>query len=505
MRIRLAIILGLLGLATFTLAGAEHGSAVKAPHNVVLIIVDGMHNVNERQYCQYQYGTPTGASFHDWPYQAYMTTWDTTTYDRFAWDSPWVTQRYDRECFDPRWGYDPACGGCEPSSGEATEADSYFLTTLPRWGRVRQQGAGQPATDSAAAATAFATGYKTDTGNVNWLPGDPEGGQLKTIAEQFREQRGGSVGIGSTVMFSHATPACFASHNVYRGRYEEIAEEILTQCGFDVIIGSGHPEFTLNSDGTPRTRYCPPEHLAAIKADENYLVVEKIAGADNGLALRNAAAIAAENGLKLCGVFGAADKRMEPIMPRHNPGAPEWDVPVDDPHASDIAVAALEVLGHSDNGFFLMVEQGDLDWANHANDYAGGLGCMHDADLCARAVVDWINRPGDGVTLENTSVIVVPDHTHYIRQDKWLGIGELPEQVVIDGDRRDYEGSYRYPGGEPVYHSTSHTNELGNVYVIGGGIGAILAGFEGDWYPGTRIVDNTQIYEAMARWLRVEQ
>jgi alkaline phosphatase len=475
----------------------------------VLIIPDGMHVNNEIQYSMYQYGEQKAASFHSWPYHCYMTTWDVDTYNKYAWQRAQASatsqsaQQYDPTSFDPTNGYDPAIGGTRPREGAPGPEDDYFISQLPKWGETPEDGVKEPATDSASAATAFATGYKTDAGNVSWLPGDPPAGSLLTIAERFRQQTGGAVGSTSTVQLSHATPACFNAHNVNRNNYQEIAEEVLTDTLFDVIIGAGHPVFTLNGDGTPKTKYCPPDFLDTVKANGDYTVVEKQNGADGGELLRAAAAEAAANGGKLCGVFGCAAGHLERIMPLDTPGAPSWDMPTGDPHADDIAVAALDVLSQNPNGFFLMVEQGDLDWCNHANDYAGGVGCMRDTDLCAQAVVDWINQPGDGITLDNTSVIVVPDHTHYIRQNEWLGIGDLPQQVEIEGEAEPYEGSFRYPDGEPYYHSNNHTNELGNVYIIGGGVAAALAQYEGDWYSDTRIVDNTHLYRAMAEWLGV--
>ena len=49
-----------------------------------------------------------------------------------------------------------------------------------------------------------------------WLPGDPEGGALKTIAELLREKKGFAIGVVSTVPFTHATPAAHVSHNKSR-------------------------------------------------------------------------------------------------------------------------------------------------------------------------------------------------------------------------------------------------------------------------------------------------
>jgi hypothetical protein len=85
-----------------------------------------------------------------------------------------------------------------PALAHIVDRDAYFLTLLE--GK-------EPATDSASAATALATGYKTDAGNIAWLPGDPITGSLTTIAQSLRADYGFAIGAASTVQFSHATPA----------------------------------------------------------------------------------------------------------------------------------------------------------------------------------------------------------------------------------------------------------------------------------------------------------
>ena len=100
-------------------------------------------------------------------------------------------------------------------------------------------------TDSAAAATAMATGVKTyDAGigvDVNKVP-------LKHAA-QFAEELGKSTGVITSVQWSHATPAGFVAHNVSRNDYAGIANEMVNASATDVIMGAGHPAFT--DSGTP--------------------------------------------------------------------------------------------------------------------------------------------------------------------------------------------------------------------------------------------------------------
>jgi len=104
-------------------------------------------------------------------------------------------------------------------------------------------GGAYPATDSASAATALATGFKTDEGNIAWRTGDPANGRLSTIAEMYRNQKKAAIGVVSTVPFSHATPAGFVSHNVNRNNYKAIAQEIIAGVRPDVVIGGGNPNY----------------------------------------------------------------------------------------------------------------------------------------------------------------------------------------------------------------------------------------------------------------------
>ena len=123
---------------------------------------------------------------------------------------------------------------------DSPERDACFLDLID--GRV-------PATDSAAAATAMLTGTETDAGNVTWLLGDPPGGELVTIAEKLRAERGFAIGAASTVPFNHATPARFVSHNATRGNKQLLANEIIFEVAPELVIGGGYEDshFPLDS------------------------------------------------------------------------------------------------------------------------------------------------------------------------------------------------------------------------------------------------------------------
>lgn len=81
------------------------------------------------------------------------------------------------------------------------------------------------------------------------------------------------------------------------------------------------------------------------------------------------------------------------------------------PKIQDNVKAALEFLGKDDDGFFLMYEQGDIDWAAHANHMDDMLGAMLDIDDSVKVIIDWIEANGG---YEKNVLYVTADHDHYL-------------------------------------------------------------------------------------------
>ena len=97
-------------------------------------------------------------------------------------------------------------------------------------------------TESAAAATALATGRKTYN-NVIGLSVTND--TLKNLCE-LAKGIGKSTGVITSVPFSHATPAGFVAHNRSRTHYSELAAYMLFRSRCDLIMGCGNPEFDDN-------------------------------------------------------------------------------------------------------------------------------------------------------------------------------------------------------------------------------------------------------------------
>ena len=88
-------------------------------------------------------------------------------------------------------------------------------------------------TDSAAAATALATGQKVKNGAV----AKQNSNNIKSITEYAKEKNLG-VGIVTTDSLDGATPACFSAHANNRGDSEDIIESQLTS-NIDIFLGAG--------------------------------------------------------------------------------------------------------------------------------------------------------------------------------------------------------------------------------------------------------------------------
>lgn len=464
-------------------AGVSHNPAASA-RNIILFIGDGMQLEHERALSRYLTGTDNGLVWNQFPYQGPVATWDISTYNRYA--QRQAVDPFTPKAFDPLVGYDPQQGGVERYPIDNSGDDPYFLRD-------------RFAADSASSATAMATGTKTEAGNIAWMAGDPADGALKTIAELMRKQLGSAIGVVSTVPFNHATPAAFVSHNSNRTNYftgktpgsgPGIAEEIIRVSRPEVVIGGGHPGY--NGD------YLPRHLFNELGSSSEYLLVARSTGVDGGRALLAASRQAIAQGKKLFGLFGGPGGNFEPPRPQHNPGRPTIHAATEEnPTLAQATQAALLRLSKDQDGFFLMVEQGDIDWANHNNDYPWMLGALNDLHEAVKSAIAYIDLPGDRIDWNNTLLMITSDHGNsYMRlaSDRPLAKGELPGPAEIARWEQTPQ-----PESKVRYHTNGHRNELVSLYARGGGI-ELIRQYQGSWYPGTTIIDNTQIYQVMRQF-----
>lgn len=271
-------------------------------------------------------------------------------------------------------------------------AGQLFLETLPVRGSVITSGP-SGTTDSAAAATTLSTGARTWNGSIGI---DRDGVAVETAVE-LAHRLGLPAGTVSTSAIPHATPAAFTAHRDSRHDLTEIADDQVRVVKADVMLGGGAQYFLPQGPGSVR--------------DDDGLLDELAAG---GYAIARTAselaAVPAEG--PLAGMF--AGEHLEYAVAR--PGD------TTEPSLTAMAMAAIERLDRSPDGFFLMIEGSRIDMASHGNLLAEMVGETVAFDDTVRAVSAWAGDRDD-VTL-----IVTADHEcGGLEVVTGNGAGQLPD------------------------------------------------------------------------------
>lgn len=192
--------------------------------------------------------------------------------------------------------------------------------------------------DSASTATSISTGHKTHSGVLNM--DEDKTTAFETIAEKLKVQKNFKIGIISTVNLNHATPAAFYAHQPSRNNYWEISEE-LAKSGFEYFAGGGLKRITGDEDDK--------QNSYELIEEAGYTVVMTQAEAEQ---------VTAETGnVVIIDEHLADSDAMAYDMDREEG---QWGL-------ADYVKKGIEVLDN-DEGFFMMVEGGKIDWACHAND-----------------------------------------------------------------------------------------------------------------------------------------
>ena len=314
-------------------------------------------------------------------------------------------------------------------------------------------------TDSAAAGTAMATGHKTYNAGIGV---DVDGDEVENLSQRAKEL-GKAAGVVSSVQFSHATPAAYSAHNESRQNLQALAHEQLSGA-MDVVIGAGHPYFDDDHQpaASPDFGYISEADWQRLSAGEtDYAFVEDKAGFE-----------ALASGDTPDKVFGVAQVRST-LQQARAEGAGRNDVP----ELATLTEAALNVLDNNDEGLFLMVEGGAIDWTGHANQTDRNAEETIEFFGAVEAVIDWVETSS---SWDETLVVVTADHeTGYLNG---------PTSGSVDA-------ILQYP--EVSWNSDNHTNQLVPFFFKGAGAEAL--GDLADQRDPIRghYLDNTE----MAQWL----
>ena len=245
----------------------------------------------------------------------------------------------------------------------ATDEEMTF-SQFPYIGVVDTHSASNDITDSAAGGTALASDHKTKNGMVGM---NPDTIPVKTVLEVMKEQ-GKETGIVVSCYVTHATPATFYAKVPKRSKYEDIAVQMAETENLNLIIGGGMKHFNQRKDS-----------INLVERMENELgwkVYDTLAGID--VTCKKYAVMANDNHMPKAAERGD-------FLPR-------------------AVKTALQTLDNAENGFFLMVEGSQIDFACHAHDSAWMMDEMMDFDYAIQVALDYAKEKG------NTLVVVTADH-----------------------------------------------------------------------------------------------
>ena len=288
-------------------------------------------------------------------------------------------------------------------------------------------------TDSASSATSLFTGRKTYNGAISV---GADGEHFEPIARTLQSQ-GWRVGLVTSVPISHATPAAAYANNVTRKDYQDIARDLIglpssshpkgTLPGADVVIGGGAGEGSGgdSSQGENFKSGNPYVHQDDVRAIDvqrggRYVVARRTKGSKGTEVLSSAVEKAVKQNAKLFGLFGTrgghfpfrtADGRFNPTFDgRGTERYTDADLN-ENVTLADATDAALAVLGANDQPFWLLIEAGDVDWANHANNIDNSIGAVISGGEAFARVTAWIDAQD---AWQDTAVIVTADHGHFL-------------------------------------------------------------------------------------------
>lgn len=234
-------------------------------------------------------------------------------------------------------------------------------------GGVRTYSLRSAITDSAAAATAMATGQKTIVDFIGMVPVEEKDGTFRgrpvaNVLEAAKE-KGLATGIVATAPVQHATPAAFSAHSNSRHQMKEIGIQQAHQ-NFDVMLGGGKKYSFAKMEGML-------DHVST----KNELMDS--------------------NSRQLIGYFSEEDMAYDFDRKKLHPKQPSL---------AEMTKKALQTLDRNPSGFLLFIEGSKVDFAGHKNAPVGMISEVLAFDEAVKVALQFAKED------QNTLLIAVADH-----------------------------------------------------------------------------------------------
>lgn len=307
----------------------------------------------------------------------------------------------------------------------------YFKETHPNYARFKHIGliktssSIEDITDSAAGATAFASGVKTYNGAIGIADDSTE---VKTLVEIVSRQNI-KTGVISTSSIQHATPASFYAHVINRRLYEDIAADMVVS-DIDFFAGGGTKFFNKRKDGE--------NLLEGLKA-KGFGIDTTALGDFSGIKQYSKMA------------YLLAEEHMDPVAKGRGGFLPK---------ATELGIQFLNKDVDNSN-FFVMIEGSQIDWGGHANDAEYLISELIDFDDAIGKALDFAEKDG------NTLVIVTADH-----ETGGFTLASTPEKTEAGKSYNNYK---KITG---TFSTNGHSATLIPVFAYGPGAEAFSGVYE---------------------------
>jgi len=331
--------------------------------------------------------------------------------------------------------------------------------TLEEIGYQRSYSEKNTVTDSAAAASAWACGEKFINDEI-CQHGDGRPHNLSLL--ELAQVEGWATGLVTTQTVTNATPAAFGAHVVNRDCEAEVARQYVEVTRPDVLLGGGRTAFTQTS----------PDPCGMSGNFLNEATGSGYTYVANASDLN--AAVAAQT-RRLLGLFRGAYMTPEVIRP---PSSVE-------PHLSQMTAAAITTLDRINDQFFVMIEGGLIDLANHVEWLDAQVAEVSAFDDAVGVVLGWIGASEE--RKQHTLLIVLADH-------ETGGFAVMGTETAGIEPLGTFSGGWTFLMPPPAPGTTVVARHTGTDTMIWSqGPGSAALG---------RAIDNTDVYQVVRAVLR---
>lgn len=469
-------LLAAASVAALSIPAAANAAQVK---NTILLISDGASWGTWDMANYWAHGTKSNATYDKFDVKLGMTT------------TPLNTSNVPQFSGEPQVSYDPEKAW---ATGPSSDVSQGHASVFEGYEYLKKD-----YTDSAAAATALASGEKTFNNAINY---DDFAQPLTYITEQIKAQ-GKSTGVVSSVPVTHATPSGFSADNVSRNNYGELSKDQING-NLDLIIGGGNPYYDDNgqlrqsgnfaAETGPGGGWIAESVYNTVTTDSaNWKYLET---KDDFEALANGTLVL-EEGQKIYGLPTVGStlqyNRTESVQGADANNASGIAFNTEVPSLATLTTGALNYLGQNDNGFFAMIEGGAVDWAAHANDTGKIIEEQIDFNDAVAAAFSWVETYSNW---DETLFIVLTDHGN--------GLPLGPDSDTIAFQQVTNNGQGFLPGVK--WYSGNHTNEATLFWAHGAGSDLFynsVVGYDSEFariigHNDGAYIENTAVYDVIA-------